>query len=79
MYGLILALQFMSRIPVKKQIDFNRENIRSAIACFPLIGLILGLASGAVFFVLSDSSGAIASISALLVSVVLTGGLHLDG
>jgi adenosylcobinamide-GDP ribazoletransferase len=79
MDGLLLALQFMSRIPVKKQIDFNSENIRSAVACFPLVGLILGLASGGIFFVLSDSSGPIASISALLVSVVMTGGLHLDG
>lgn len=79
MNGLILALQFMSTIPVKKQVDFNRENIRSAIAFFPVVGLIIGLASGAVYYLLAGSSGTVGSIAALAVSVILTGGLHLDG
>lgn len=79
MDGLLLALQFMTRIPVKKQLEFSEKNIKTAIAFFPLIGLVIGTAAGLAYLGLRSYSGNTAAIAALFVVVILTGGLHLDG
>lgn len=77
--GLILALQFLTRIPINKNIDFNHENIRRSTYFFPYIGALLGALAALSYYVLKPLNADIASFVTVLIIIVLTGGLHLDG
>lgn len=77
--GLILSLQFFSRIPIPLAIDFNKKNIRYSLFFLPLVGAIVGGIGGGVFYLLAPYSIPLASFMALLATIVTTGGLHLDG
>lgn len=75
-----IALQFLSTIPIRlRQTPTDRDYPR-ALFYFPLVGLLLGIAIGApyLFFHNNYSPGVIASLSIVL-SVMLTGALHVDG
>lgn len=77
--GLILSLQFFTRIPINKSIDFNSKNLRYSVFFMPLVGGIIGGLGGLVYYLLSPHNIMIASFISLLVTIILTGGLHLDG
>lgn len=77
--GILLAVQFMTRIPIKKEIEFSDKNIRTSISAFPLIGLLIGLISGLIFRVFAVYDDQIAACVCILAMVTLSGGLHLDG
>lgn len=72
------ALGFLTRLPIGGIAD---GNLARAARFFPIVGLIVGLVSAAVF-----GSGSLiglpplfAGLAAILVSVLITGGLHEDG
>lgn len=77
--GFILSLQFFTRIPINKKIDFNKENIRYSIFFLPLIGIIIGGLGGLVYYLLAPANTMIASFMGLVTTIIVTGGLHLDG
>ncbi len=77
--GLILSLQFFTRIPININVDFNEKNIRWSIFFLPLVGAIIGAIGGLVYYVLSPYNNQLASFLTLLITIILTGGLHLDG
>lgn len=79
MKRFILILQFLTRIPINLNLGFD-EDFHKSIVYFPLVGFVLGvllyllgLASMLVF------DPFITSIIITLGSVLLTGGLHIDG
>lgn len=79
MRGLILALQFLTRLPTPQLKDFRAEWLAEAARWFAVVGLIIGaLLYGAAWGVgrYDPWAGALAG---LLVWVWVTGGLHLDG
>lgn len=77
--GLVLAIQFLTRIPMNKKIDFNKKNIKKSLIFFAPIGLLIGTFSAVPFLLLYEYSISIAAVLTLLIMIVLTGGLHLDG
>lgn len=77
--GLILSLQFFTRIPINLAIDFKSENLKYAIFFLPLVGSIIGAVGGMAYYLLSPYNIMIASFLTLLLTIILTGGLHLDG
>ncbi|GFN34832.1 adenosylcobinamide-GDP ribazoletransferase [Tepidimicrobium xylanilyticum] len=77
--GLILSIQFLTRIPVKKAVDFNDKNLSKSIFFFPLVGIIIGGLGGVSYSIFSHLNENTASFFALLSMVAITGGLHLDG
>lgn len=77
--GLILSLQFFTRIPINIPIDFNEENIKWSIFFLPLVGSIIGGLGGLVYYFLAPYNILIAGILTLLITIILTGGLHIDG
>ena len=80
--GFLINLQFFTAIPFKKELPMEKKYIHRAIQTFPLVGILLGLIMGGVLYALVEwtpfSTLAIAFILWLL-TIVLTGGLHLDG
>ncbi|MDD4979937.1 MAG: adenosylcobinamide-GDP ribazoletransferase [Candidatus Omnitrophica bacterium] len=80
MKSLLLALQFLTIIPVKVSLAREDELAKSMI-CFPLIGLLLGLALVGIDNLFLNLNFPEFSINIILVIslVILTGGMHLDG
>lgn len=77
--GLIVALQFLTRLPVNIRVDFNDENFRRSTFYFPFVGLLLGFIASIPYYLLSPLNKDIGSFLTLLTIIILTGGLHLDG
>ncbi|MES2174236.1 MAG: adenosylcobinamide-GDP ribazoletransferase [Pseudomonadota bacterium] len=78
MKGLVIALQFLTRLPVPHMAVDEHDFARS-MRWFPAAGLVIGalLAAAAAVGLLADSWTA--ALCALLLWVWVTGGLHLDG
>lgn len=77
--GLILSLQFFTRIPVNIAVDFNSKNIKWSIFFLPLVGALIGAVGGSIYYILNPYNNLIAGFLALMSTIILTGGLHLDG
>ena len=77
--GLILSIQFLTRLPIKKPVDFSSKNLSRSILFFPLVGLIIGGLGGLIYHLFIHLNKEVASILTLLSMIILTGGLHLDG
>lgn len=77
--GFILSLQFFSRIPININVEFNEKNIRYSIFFLPLVGGIIGALGGMIYYFVSPYNKPIASFLTLVVTIIGTGGLHLDG
>jgi len=79
----LIALQFLTRIPVWLKEQAEDKDIGCSASYYPLIGLIIGflLFSFLWFLQLLSSSISPAVLAALVLAawVILTGALHLDG
>lgn len=79
MRGLILAFQFLTRLPTPQLIDFRQEELSTSAIWFPLVGIVIGLLLvGAAQLGLSANAW-MAALLIVLVWVGVTGALHLDG
>ncbi|HSQ90022.1 adenosylcobinamide-GDP ribazoletransferase [Romboutsia sp.] len=79
MKRFIAILQFMTRIPINIDVGID-EDFHKSITYFPLVGFVLGILLflvGTVSMKIFDPF--ITAIIITLSSVVLTGGLHIDG
>ncbi|MGM0471782.1 MAG: adenosylcobinamide-GDP ribazoletransferase [Bacillota bacterium] len=76
----ILAIQFLTRIPIKIKLKVNPPDLGRSMIFYPAVGTLLG----AILLLLNHYFGLVLSnlaVKALLVVsyIILTGGLHLDG
>ncbi len=76
--GLILAVQFLTRIPTPQIRDFHDDDIGRSAPWFPVVGLIVGAAVAVPVELLSDRPQ-LAALVGLVVWVWITGALHIDG
>ena len=77
--GLIVAIQFLTRLPLNISVDFDDKNIRKSTFFYPFVGLLLGFLSSIPYYFLSPYNKNIASFLTIIMMIILTGGLHLDG
>ena len=78
MRSLLASVAFCTRIPISSA--FGAGDVGKAARWFPLVGLLLGAAYGAMAFILAARFPA--SVVAVLIvtaDALLTGALHLDG
>lgn len=80
MKGFLLLLQFMTRIPTPKM-EYEPKKLGKAMKFFPVVGIIIGVILYYSFIVLSQffDSPEVIAILIILIEIILTGGLHLDG
>jgi adenosylcobinamide-GDP ribazoletransferase len=78
--GFILAMQFLTRIPIPITCPWEKQSIKGALTSFGVVGLLIG-GILALAFTITDSVFPIWMSSLFIVTlwVFLTGGLHLDG
>jgi adenosylcobinamide-GDP ribazoletransferase len=76
---MVLALQFMTRVPIRsKRLDPMR--LSRASAWFPAVGMLVGgVAALAYMLLVPHLTRPLAALIAVLVMVLITGGLHEDG
>ena len=75
---LILAIQFLTRLPTPQVKDFRAEDLSRSAVYYPLVGAIIGALLALPLYLL-DGRPWLAAVLALLLWVWVTGALHLDG
>lgn len=79
-YDLLLMIQFLTRLPVKKSLPCDMKNFRDGTAMFPIIGFIVGGIQWLTYYVCIKVFPAnITAIFVLLIGILLIGCLHQDG
>ena len=76
----LLALQFLTIIPVRIEAGFSEQEIPRSAGFFPAVGAVQGcLAVGAAFFAIRLFTPEIAGVLTVLALIISNGGFHLDG
>ena len=81
-YGLILNFQFFTTLPIHFEVEMTEKNIERSIRLFPILGAYFGLiyAFSAYFLQnFSPFSNLFIAFFIWLLTIVLTGGIHIDG
>lgn len=77
---VLAAFQFLSRFPVRAELEFTPELLKRSITYYPLVGAAIGAAVWAGGWLAAWLLPPFpAAVLALILWVWLTGGLHLDG
>ncbi|RUR30660.1 adenosylcobinamide-GDP ribazoletransferase [Vreelandella nanhaiensis] len=79
LYGGVLALQFLTRLPVPIGCPWTPKTRRWAIRAYPLVGLLLGGLLSLLALLMQNAPTPIAALALLSLWVAMSGGLHLDG
>lgn len=79
MSAFVIALQFLTRIPVQSSVQWQGPVMGRSVLYYPLVGLLTGLILVLLFNLLAQQSLLLAAAIVLAVWVLITGGLHLDG
>lgn len=81
MKGLILLFRFMTRLPIGFDPKFDSDELGKGMRFFPIVGMVIGLVLFIAFWLLGHIiySPMVMAVILVIIEVVLTGGLHLDG
>lgn len=79
MRGLLVALGFLTRIPVPAAVFADARAQRMSLAWYPAVGAIVGALLTVLCLLLPRGQPLIAAALATVAWVALSGGLHLDG
>lgn len=80
MRRLLLALQLLTRVPVRVRGEISGRDLGAATAFFPVVGALQGLAvAGAAGLLLRIYPPPVAGALAVAILALSNGGLHLDG
>jgi adenosylcobinamide-GDP ribazoletransferase len=80
--GLLINLQFFTALPIKMELPMDKPHLQGAVRTFPLLGLIQGIIYAGFLYVLihfTPFSSLAAAFLLWLATILLTGGIHLDG
>ena len=82
MNGLLLALQFFTIVPIKKELPLGRKEVTAMYVALPFVGAAIGCLMYVVYSFMFDLLGMgilLTAVFIVLSGIVQTGGLHLDG
>lgn len=80
--GFLLDLQFFTAIPIRLELPMDKPHLKGAVQAFPLAGLLQGGIYASLYYLLAEYtpfSTLSAAFFLWLMSILLTGGIHLDG
>lgn len=78
MKGLIIAIQFLTRLPMPR-VGVTNAEFAASIRWFPAVGLIIGAMVAAAGWIGGAVDPWLGALAALVCWVAITGALHLDG
>ncbi len=78
---ILILIQFYTRIPIKKELDFDKERYAKSIFFLPIVSLLIAIPIYIVYFlgIKLALDKYLIGFLLLLTNISLTGGLHLDG
>lgn len=79
MNAFLVALQFLTRLPVATREPPTADAIARSLIYYPLVGLVIGMLLAALHWLLGDAPAPVRAAAVLTAWAALTGGLHLDG
>lgn len=79
MKRFLIALQFLTILPVKVKSRVEEKDFCASLLYFPLVGLLIGLLLLLSAFLLSPLPSLLKGAIILIISIIVTGGIHLDG
>ena len=83
MKDFVLMIQFLTRIPIKMEVETDKNSFARGVLFFPIIGLIIGLFNYALYLaalaILPQGGVFLAAVFAVIGNILITGGLHFDG
>ncbi len=79
MKPFLIALQFLTILPVKIKGGVKNSDFGRSLTFFPVIGLIIGMALALLWAISGFMPHLLQSGVILIASIILTGGLHIDG
>jgi adenosylcobinamide-GDP ribazoletransferase len=78
--GFLIALQFLTSIPVTLKRELSPQQLGRATAYFPLVGLAIGIILAVLAWLLDFILPAsVVNVLIIVALVIITGALHLDG
>ena len=80
--GFLINIQFFTAIPIKLELPMDREHLKRAVQAFPLVGLMQGIIYSSLLYLYLEFTPFSHLASAFLLwlaTILLTGGIHLDG
>ena len=80
MKSLILAIQFLTRVPININIETKEDSFADSVLWFPVVGLIIGAFNSLIYWLFSMMlPGVLPIVCTVLANVCITGALHVDG
>lgn len=79
LYPLLLAIQFLTQIPVRLKQPYTERELGASLLYYPLVGLLLGMLLIGLYSLLHGVPVLLHAALLLAVWVMMTGALHLDG
>lgn len=79
MRSFLIALQFLTIVPVRLGGTPSAQQVGRSLLCYPLVGLLLGLVLWLTSTLMQSAAPALQAALLLALWVALTGALHLDG
>ncbi|MBN4073231.1 adenosylcobinamide-GDP ribazoletransferase [Mariprofundus ferrooxydans] len=79
MRNLILAFQFLTRLPMPVLLDVKRDELANSAAWFPVVGLSIGVLLAIAAMLGTYASPWVGGLLVVLMWIAVTGALHLDG
>ncbi len=79
MKSFLIALQFLTIFPVEIKSEIKNEDFGLSLLYFPFVGLAIGLVLSSSAILFSFLSVLVKGALILIASVIITGGIHLDG
>ncbi|AFI85051.1 adenosylcobinamide-GDP ribazoletransferase [Methylophaga nitratireducenticrescens] len=79
MRPFLIALQFLTILPVRLQGEFSKQDIGRSLLFYPMVGLLIGIVLSLLIWSLNGQLSMVSAILILAAWVTMTGALHLDG
>jgi adenosylcobinamide-GDP ribazoletransferase len=77
--SFFVAMQFMTRLPVPRSVEYSPNELAKSVGFFPAVGLLVGAGGAALYLLLSPHMARDVVVVLILVYLVaVTGGLHED-
>lgn len=77
--AMLVAVQFLTRLPLRIEPPPAPREIGLSLACYPLVGLALGTSLWGIALAVSRLPALLAAAIVLAAWVLITGALHIDG
>lgn len=79
MKQFFIALQFLTILPIKIKSEIKKEDLGRSLVYFPLVGALLGFFLVLTFLTFDFLPHLVTAVLILGASIIITGGMHLDG